>query len=107
MTSFAPSVGSRDGCSAAADAVPVSVILVSFNTAGLLDQAIRALLENTRVPMQLIVVDNASTDGSVEMLRSNWPAAEVIQNPPQRGFRESLQPGNSSGPRALRPASEQ
>ncbi|KUO96283.1 glycosyltransferase family 2 protein [Ferroacidibacillus organovorans] len=45
------------------------VIVVSFNTCSKTLQCLRYILHYTDLPFQLWVVDNASTDGSIEMLR--------------------------------------
>lgn len=74
----------------AADAhhVDVSVVLVSFNTAPLLPGCIgdlRAASAGLRV--QVVVVDNASSDGSVELLRSApFADVELIVSPVNIGF---------------------
>lgn len=48
----------------------VSIIILSFNTKRLLVACLQSIKEHTRgVEYEVIVVDNASTDGSAEMLR--------------------------------------
>jgi GT2 family glycosyltransferase len=42
--------------------------------------------QTTSVPFEVIVVDNASQDGSVEMVRSAFPQAILLANPTNRGF---------------------
>src|SRR5258708_16619361 len=65
----------------------VTVIVVNYNTAHLLGQMFAAL-ESGRGPfkVQVIVVDNASRDNSVEILRSRYPNVALIQNPTNVGF---------------------
>jgi GT2 family glycosyltransferase len=70
------------------DCVPdVSIIVVSFNTAHLLEKFFAAL-ESARgsLCLQIIVVDNASCDGSVERLRARIPHIKVIENKRNIGF---------------------
>jgi N-acetylglucosaminyl-diphospho-decaprenol L-rhamnosyltransferase len=78
-----------DGLSAGqADHRPdVSVIVVNYNTAHLLSRMLSAL-EGGRgaLTLQVIVVDNASTDGSVALLRSEHPFVELIENSSNVGF---------------------
>jgi N-acetylglucosaminyl-diphospho-decaprenol L-rhamnosyltransferase len=50
---------------------PVSVIIVSFNTIDKLRKCLTCL--ETEPEIEVIVVDNASQDGSVEMVRSEFP----------------------------------
>lgn len=61
---------------------PVSVVVVSFNTKEKLRKCLAALGESYEV----IVVDNASSDGSVELVRSEFPHTRLIRNTDNRGF---------------------
>lgn len=60
----------------------VSVIVVSYNTRDLL----RRCLESLEGVHEVIVVDNASRDGSPEMVESEFPSARLIRNRLNRGF---------------------
>lgn len=62
--------------------VPVSVVVVSYNTRDLLRQCLSSLGESDDV----IVVDNASSDGSAEMVEAEFPAVRLIRNDANRGF---------------------
>ena len=65
----------------------VGVVMVSYNTIAVTGQAIYGLLRNIRTPpLRLVVVDNASTDGSAELLTELARAGlcEVIVNGEQR-----------------------
>lgn len=64
----------------------VTVVLVSFNTRELTVRSISTLVENCSLPLEIVVVDNASTDDTVETLRSNFPMVKVIQNQQNVGF---------------------
>ncbi|MCB1795855.1 MAG: glycosyltransferase, partial [Candidatus Competibacteraceae bacterium] len=48
----------------------VAVIIVNFNSGALLGECLRHLRSQTRRPEQVIVVDNASSDGSADQLES-------------------------------------
>lgn len=58
-------------------ATVVDAVVVNWNGAAYLPGCIEALGRST-VPVRVIVVDNASTDGSVELLRERYPDVEVI-----------------------------
>jgi len=60
----------------------ISVIVVSFNTRELL----RACLLSIEPHHEVIVVDNASSDGSADMVAREFPHAVLIQNSENRGF---------------------
>jgi hypothetical protein len=67
-------------------AVPrVSVILVSYNTRDLLRRALTRLSGDVNVA-EIWVVDNASSDGSAEMVRAEFPGVGLIENTVNRGF---------------------
>lgn len=72
---------------------PVSVIIVSFNTKELTRKALQALFRTDTQPKQVIVVDNASTDGSVEMVHVEFPNVTVIANAENKGFAEANNQG--------------
>jgi GT2 family glycosyltransferase len=65
----------------------ISIIIVNWNTRELLRNCVSAVVEGVQGPsFEIIVVDNASTDGSVAMLRENFPEVVVIENTENRGF---------------------
>jgi N-acetylglucosaminyl-diphospho-decaprenol L-rhamnosyltransferase len=67
--------------------IDVSVILVNYNTANLLPRAIGALSDASRnLRVQTIIVDNASRDGSVALIRSQFPECSLIANKNNVGF---------------------
>jgi GT2 family glycosyltransferase len=67
----------------------LSVIIVSHNTRSLLQRCLDYLLAAgaaARLDVQTIVVDNASTDGSRDLLAARYPAVEVIASATNQGF---------------------
>ncbi|HEX2613570.1 MAG TPA: glycosyltransferase family 2 protein [Fibrobacteria bacterium] len=65
----------------------ISVILVNWNTRELADTAITSLKRHERsTSLEIIVVDNASRDGSADHLESRHPDITVIRNPENSGF---------------------
>jgi GT2 family glycosyltransferase len=64
----------------------VAAVVPCFNAERWLDGCMRALAEQSRPFSEIVVVDDASTDGSVELLRRNWPAVRVIESERNRGF---------------------
>ena len=71
----------------AAGAARVSVLIVNWNTAELLDKAIASVFAHP-CPFQIevLVVDNGSIDGSVDMLRRNWPQVRLFALSYNTGF---------------------
>lgn len=64
----------------------VSVILVSFNTREMLRECLETVFAQTGVSLEVFVVDNASRDGSVDMLSAWFPQVRVIASPVNLGF---------------------
>ena len=65
----------------------VTIIVVSFNTRTLLERCLtQALNAAVGLQAQIIVVDNASWDGSAEMVEARFPAVEVLRAPHNLGF---------------------
>ncbi len=64
----------------------ISVIIVQFNKYRLTERAICSFQKFYKGDYEIIVVDNASTDGSREVLRRLFPAIEIISSEKNRGF---------------------
>lgn len=65
----------------------VSIIVVNHNTRDLLRRCLEAvLLHSGGVPVEVFVVDNASSDGSAEMVRKEFPGVSLIENRENAGF---------------------
>jgi GT2 family glycosyltransferase len=58
--------------------VKISVIIVNYNTRDDLRACLSALRQQT-IPAEVIVVDNASTDGSAAMVREVFPEVRLIE----------------------------
>lgn len=56
----------------------LSVIIVSYNTRDLLRNCLRSLRESAGLSLEIIVVDNASSDGSATMVRDEFPEAWLL-----------------------------
>ncbi len=61
-------------------------MMVSYNTRELTVQAISKLIENCSLPLEIIVIDNASADDTVETIRTNFPIVKVVINQQNVGF---------------------
>lgn len=75
----------------------LSIVIVSFNAASYLDACLASLhTAPPALPHDIIVVDNASPDDSVDLVRSRWPGVHVIALDRNVGFAA----GNNVGIRA-------
>ena len=65
----------------------LSVIIVNYNVRAYLEQCLRTVFEALEgVDGDVFVVDNQSTDGSVEMVREKFPGVRLIANKENVGF---------------------
>lgn len=72
----------------------LSIIIVSFNTREHLLRCLASLAAAPpSAPHEIVVVDNASSDGTVAAVRERWPAVRVIALPENIGFAA----GNNAG----------
>lgn len=67
--------------------IDVSIIIVNWNTRDILKDCLNSVYEQTvKGKVEVIVIDNHSTDGSVEMIKKNFPQVTLIENSTNRGF---------------------
>jgi len=65
----------------------LTIIIVSYNSKGDLERAIGSLTQPApRVEHEIVVVDNASTDGSPAYVRERWPGVQLIASDVNLGF---------------------
>lgn len=70
-----------------AAAPKLSIVVVNFNTRDLLRACLRSVESSEDTPeLELFVVDNASTDGSPEMVSSEFPWVSLIRSESNRGY---------------------
>ncbi len=65
----------------------ISIIIVNWNTKDLLERCLNCVTATAgAVSYELIVVDNASIDGSTDMLRAQYPQVRLVENSQNIGF---------------------
>ena len=74
----------------------VSVVIVNWNGQRYLERCLSAVLAQTCLSFEVVLVDNASTDDSVELVARRFPEVQIIQNEKNLGFAA----GNNIGIRA-------
>ncbi len=62
-----------------------SVVIVNFNGGELLLQSVASVLAST-LSVEIILIDNASVDGSSEQVQERYPRVQLINNSRNRGF---------------------
>jgi GT2 family glycosyltransferase len=76
----------RPRLSPASSDVRLSVVIPNWNGREEIDECLAALREQTVEDLEVIVVDNASTDGSLEFIRDHYPEVIALPLPVNLGF---------------------
>lgn len=67
--------------------IKLSVIIVSWNVKKLLEQCLKSIFETLgSLETEIIVIDNNSSDGSVEMVKEKFPSVVLIENKRNSGY---------------------
>lgn len=70
----------------------VAVVIPSWNTADLLAKCLAALRRSS-LELELVVVDNASQDGSAELVEREFPGVRLLRNARNEGFARACNQG--------------
>lgn len=68
------------------------VVIPTLNAKNILDQALASLHGQT-TPTRVMVVDNASTDGTAEMVATKYPNVQIVRNEENLGFGRAINAG--------------
>lgn len=73
----------------------VSIIIVSYNTKEFIKKCVESVegSEFKKLKYEIIVVDNASSDGSVKFLRENFKKIKILENKENLGFAKACNQG--------------
>jgi GT2 family glycosyltransferase len=73
----------------------LSVVILSYNTKNTTVKCIRSLIQHspTTAKLEVIVIDNASADGSPEVIAKAFPDVKLIRNARNRGFAAACNQG--------------
>ena len=65
----------------------ISIIIVNYNVKEFIEQAITSIKKACKkLSYEIFIVDNASTDGSVELIKKKFPGVHLIANLDNKGF---------------------
>lgn len=84
---------SQDAPAGTAKPPPVSVVIVNWNLAADTLECLQSLFATRYPALQVIVVDNGSTDGSVDQIRTAFPRVRQLLNAENRGFAAAANQG--------------
>jgi GT2 family glycosyltransferase len=68
-------------------------VIVSWNTRDILYDCLQSIIRETQRPYEIIVVDNASSDGSAAMIEAKYPQVVLIANQENVGFAAAVNQG--------------
>jgi len=77
---------SENNCKQSSNVPLVAVIILSYNAKEELRESIRSVLSSSYKNLDVIIVDNNSTDGSVEMVSKEFPEVHIIKSQENLGF---------------------
>ena len=63
-----------------------SIIIVTYNSAGTIRECLCSVQAFTHSPHEVIICDNASTDGTIDVIASGFPQVKLIRNTVNLGF---------------------
>lgn len=76
------------------DSPLLSIVIVNWNTRDALRDCVASLFEQSRsLTLEVIVVDNASADDSLDMLKAGFPQVRIIANTINLGFARACNQG--------------
>ena len=74
--------------------IDVSIVIVNWNVKELLTDCLHSIIGNTKdLSYEIIVIDNASTDGSIQYLNEKFPDITLIGNEKNLGFAKANNQG--------------
>lgn len=62
------------------------VVVVAYNSAGVISQCLESVLGPQNADASLVVVDNASSDGTASLVRNKFPSVRLLANSENFGF---------------------
>jgi N-acetylglucosaminyl-diphospho-decaprenol L-rhamnosyltransferase len=75
----------------------LSIVIVTYNAKAYVAGCLRSLLDTPpAIPHDITIVDNASTDGVMQMVKADWPAVNIVDMGRNAGFAAA----NNAGIRA-------
>lgn len=74
--------------------IDLTISIVNYNTKDLLENCLNSVYQKTKkIKFEVIVVDNGSNDGSIEMIRRKFPQVKLIENNENVGFSKATNRG--------------
>ena len=78
------------------DNIMITIVIPNFNGKYFLKECLNSIKKQDFSFYEIIIIDNASTDGSVEYLKNNYPEFILIENKENLGFAAAVNQGIKS-----------
>ena len=75
------------------ESIDLSIVIVSYNSSRVLPRCLRSIIEHTLAPHEIIVADNASSDGTPSMVEREFPSVRVIRRARNDGLSAAINDG--------------
>jgi GT2 family glycosyltransferase len=75
--------------------IQIAVVILNWNGKAFLEQFLPSVVKCSEASAEIVVVDNASSDGSVSFLEQYYPGIRLIQNAENGGFSKGYNDGLS------------
>lgn len=70
-----------------------TVVIPNYNGMAYIEACLKSLFAGTQQDMEIIVVDNASQDGSLALIKERFPGVQIIENLKNEGFCKAVNQG--------------
>ncbi len=64
----------------------LSIVMATYGAREWVERALEAVERHTDVPYEVVVVDNASTDGTPDLIRERFPSVRLVENAQNAGY---------------------
>jgi GT2 family glycosyltransferase len=71
--------------------IPLSLVIVTYNSSSVIGPCLESLQEYT--DLEIVIVDNASTDTTLQVIESRFPTVVLIKNSANKGFASAANKG--------------
>ena len=75
----------------------IDIVIPNWNGLKFLDTCLSSLRNQTNREFNVTIVDNGSTDGSVEFIQSEYPEVSIVSFPENKGFSAAVNEGIKAG----------
>lgn len=74
----------------------MNVLIVTYNSRAFIETCIDSLFNSEEVSIKITVIDNASTDGTVELIEEKYPSVKILKNIENMGYAYAVNKGVAS-----------